>query len=266
MTNYNFLVTDEGERFVVRVGDDIPVHGIMRFNELAAARAAYAAGLAPEVVHHEPGVMVTRYVEGRPLDRHDLHSPRMLERLAALLRRCHNDAARHLRGPILMFWVFHVLRSYAAVLRDSDSRRGAEVTRLMPLVQEMEAAIGPVDIVFAHNDMLAANFIADGDRLWLIDWEYAGFNSPLFDLAGLCAVNQVPRHLERAFLESYFHRPADARLWRAYMAMRCAAMLREAMWSMVAEVHSTLDVDFAAYTDKNLARFDQVLDEYRELG
>ncbi|HLB81283.1 MAG TPA: hypothetical protein VJJ77_12345, partial [Dongiaceae bacterium] len=53
ITNANFLVTDLGERFVVRIGDDIPVHGVMRFHELAAGRAAFAAGLSPEIVHHE---------------------------------------------------------------------------------------------------------------------------------------------------------------------------------------------------------------------
>ena len=67
ITNANFLVEDGGQRFVVRIGDDIPLHGVMRFNELAASRAAHAAGLSPEVVFDAPGVLVMRFIDGRTL-------------------------------------------------------------------------------------------------------------------------------------------------------------------------------------------------------
>ena len=64
ITNVNFLVEDAGRRVVVRIGDDIPVHGVMRFNELAASRAAHAAGVSPAVVHAEPGALVHRAHRG----------------------------------------------------------------------------------------------------------------------------------------------------------------------------------------------------------
>ena len=76
MTNLNFVVRDGGERFVVRIGDDIPVHQVMRFNERAASIAAHAAGLSPEVVHAEPGALVMRFVEGRTLAPEDVRRPR----------------------------------------------------------------------------------------------------------------------------------------------------------------------------------------------
>src|SRR5690349_8680041 len=72
ITNRNFLVRHRGERFVVRIGDDIPVHQITRANELSASRAAATAGLSPEVVHHEPGALVLRYIEGRTLRPEDV--------------------------------------------------------------------------------------------------------------------------------------------------------------------------------------------------
>src|SRR5467141_1208081 len=67
ITNKNYLVADRGQKFVVRLGEDIPIHGVMRFNELAASRAAFAAGISPEVIYAEPGVLVLRYIEGRAL-------------------------------------------------------------------------------------------------------------------------------------------------------------------------------------------------------
>ena len=67
ITNLNVLVTDATRRAVVRIGDDIPVHQIMRFNELAASRAAHAAGVSPAVLHHEPGALVIDFVRGRTM-------------------------------------------------------------------------------------------------------------------------------------------------------------------------------------------------------
>ena len=78
MTNVNFVVRDGEEKFVVRIGDDIPVHQVMRFNERAAARAAHAAGLSPEVIHAEPGALVMRFVEGRALTAEDARGERSL--------------------------------------------------------------------------------------------------------------------------------------------------------------------------------------------
>ena len=76
ITNLNFVVRDRGMRFVVRVADDIPVHGIMRFNELAASRAAHAAGVSPEVVFAAPGALVCASSTARPTARTRCARPR----------------------------------------------------------------------------------------------------------------------------------------------------------------------------------------------
>jgi thiamine kinase-like enzyme len=264
ITNRNYLVRDRGERFVVRIGADIPVHQIMRANELAASRAAAAAGISPEVMHHEHGALVLRFVEGRTLTPEAIRHRSMLERILPLLHRCHRELERHLRGPAQMFWVFHVLSDYGATLRDGGSRFLPELPRLLEAATQLRAAIGPIDVVFCHNDLLAANFIDAGDRLWLIDWDYAGFNSPLFDLANLSSNNELSEAEEAWLLEAYFERPLSPQLKRRYRAMKCASLLREAMWGMVSEIHSSLDVDYAAYARDYLARFERSLVEFRQ--
>lgn len=265
ITNRNFLVRHRGERFVVRIGDDIPVHQVSRANELAASRAAAAAGLSPEVVHHEPSALVLRFIEGRTLRPDDIRERPMLERILPLLRRCHREVERHLRGPVQIFWVFYVLRDYAATLRDGGSRFLPELSALLEIADGLRAATGPVDVVFGHNDLLAANFIDDGDRLWLIDWDYAGFNSPLFDLANLCSNNELSPIDETWLLEAYFERPLSADRERGYRAMKCASLLREAMWGMVSELHSSLDIDYVAYARDYLGRLDRCLAEFRQM-
>jgi thiamine kinase-like enzyme len=264
ITNRNYLVRHRGESFVVRVGDDIPVHQITRSCELAASLAAAAAGVSPEVVHHEPGALVLRFIEGQTLKPEDLRKAPMLARILPLLRRCHGEIERHLRGPVQMFWVFHVLRDYAQTLRDGRSRFVPELARLLATAAELQAAVGPIDVVFSHNDLLAANFIDAGERLWLIDWDYAGFNSPLFDLANLCSNNEVGPVEEAWLLEAYFEGPLSAELARRYRATKCASLLREALWGMVSELHSSLDVDYGSYARDYLTRFERALAEFRQ--
>lgn len=264
ITNVNFLVEDAGRKYVVRIGDDRPIHQIMRFNELAAAKAAAQAGVSPPVHYHQPGALVIDYIEGKTLAADDIRSPAMLSRIVPLLRRCHREIPAFLRGPVLMFWVFHVIRDYGWSLKAAHSRYTDLLPDLLASATKLEAAVGASEIIFGHNDLLAANFIDDGTRLWLIDWDYAGFNSPLFDLGGLASNNELSSAQEDWLLETYFEIPLTASLRRRYQAMKCASLLRETMWSMVSEIHSTIDFDYAAYTSENLSRFNTAYQAYLE--
>ncbi len=256
ITNKNFTVEDRGQSYVVRVGSDIPVHGIVRANELAASKAAHLAGLSPRVVHAEPGILVLDFIEGRTFTPEDVRNPTNLERLIDMVRRCHRDIPQHLRGPAAMFWVFHVVRDYAHTLHEGGSGYAPTLSDLLTRAARLEAAVGPIDVVFGHNDLLAANFIDDGRRLWLVDWDYAGFNSPLFDLGGLASNSELATEQAEQALYLYFDKPVDDELRRRAAAMTAASLLRETMWSMVSEIYSTVDFDYTAYTAENLRRFE----------
>jgi len=266
ITNRNYRVTDRsGQQFVVRMGRDIPEHGVMRFNELAAARAACAAGLTPEVVYATEGILVSRFVQGRTLTAADVRTARQLERIVELLRRCHHEIPRHLQGPALIFWVFQVIRQYLRLL---ESRRenpyAVGLNTLANQARQLERAVGPVTIVFGHNDLLAANLIDDGQRLWLLDWDYAGFNSPLFDLANLASNNAFTPELESQLLTLYFGAGLDASLSRGFAAMQCASLLRESLWGAVSRFTSTLDFDYAAYARDYGQRFERRWLQYQK--
>lgn len=255
ITNTNFVVEDGGRRYFVRLGYDIPEHGVMRFNELAASRAAAAAGISPAVVHSEPGVIVFEFIEGKTYEAADVRKD--LRRVVDLVVRTHRLIPLHLRGPAMVFWVFHVIRDYAHTLR--TSRHAGQLDRLLEVAGQLQEAIGPVELVYGHNDLLASNFIDDGSRLWLVDWDYAGFNSPLFDLGGLASNNELDAEQRDFVLSEYYGAPADAGLRHRLTAMTCASLLRETMWSMVSELSSTIDFDYEAYTAENFARFERAL-------
>lgn len=255
ITNTNYKVVDGSHAYVVRLGDDVPVHQISRQNEVSASRAAHAAGVSPAVIHHQPGVLVLDYVAARTLDPEDVRSEAYLERIVRLVRRCHRETGRYYRGPAMIFWAFHIIEDYAVTLAGAGSPHAARLEELLAMSRLLEASAGPYDIVFGHNDLLASNFLDDGERLWLIDWDYAGYNTPLFDLGGLASNNDLTEGQEKWLLETYFEQPLTDDLWVRYQAMKCASLLRETLWSMVSELHSTIDFDYAAYSMDNLDRF-----------
>ncbi len=267
ITNRNYVVTTkiDAKKYVVRLGSDIPVHQIMRFNEIAASKAAHAANLSPAICYTATGVLVMDYVCGSSLTPEQVRQGSTLEHIILLLKKCHNEIPKYLRGASVVFWVFHVIRDYAGSLKDVKSRYVDSLDDLLSAASELERAAGPFDIVFGHNDLLAANIMDDGQRLWLIDWEYGGFNTPLFDLGGIASNNELNEKQERWMLDFYFGKPADESLWRRYQAMKCASLLREALWSMVSEFHSTLDFDYSKYTADNLAKFNRSLEQFRRL-
>ena len=262
LSNESYIVTEPGGRHVVRIGRDFPFHHVYREREAMVSRAAHAAGFAPEVRHVEPGVMVTQYLGAKTLSAADVRAN--AERIARLLGRFHRDMASHVTGAGFLFWVFHVIRDYASTLRTSGSRWTDRLPGLVEASSELERAQTLLPIVFGHNDLLPANFLDDGHRLWLIDFEYAGFNTAMFDLAGVASNAGMDSDQAQAFIEAYLGKAASPELIRALSAMQAASLLREAMWGMVSELYlNAPGVDYVAYAQDNLERFEAALARHR---
>lgn len=262
LSNESFTVEDSSGRYVVRFGRDFPFHHVFRDREIMATRAAHKAGFAPELVFAEPGTMVSRFIEARTCSGDDIRQ--QMPRVVDVVRRFHQEMSRHVSGPGFMFWVFHVIRDYAATLRAGNSRMVDHLEGYLALAEELEAAQVPLPIVYGHHDLLPANFMDDGEKLWLIDFEYAGFSTAMFDLAGIASNAEFSPDEARSLLDSYFQSPPDAALLKSHAAMQCASLLREAMWSMVSELHlNAPGADYVTYTTENLDLLARSLDQYR---
>ncbi len=265
ITNFNFTVRDGGETFLVRLGEDIVHHHIMRINERAASRAAAKAGIAPEVFYADEGALIIRFIRGKTLDKTDFQDREILERVIPVIKSCHSEVKKHLRGPALAFWVFHVIRDYIQTLEEGDSRMRPELPRFLAAAETLEEAVTPITLVFGHNDLLPQNFIDDGSKIWLVDWEYAGFNSPLFDLGGLSSNCELSPEAEEMLLEHYFETAISDGLHRRYQAMKTASMLRETLWSLVSEIYSEIDFDYESYSQSNLAAFEALFEAFKQM-
>lgn len=262
ISNESYLVKDAAGGHVVRFGKDYPFHHVFRDREVMTARAAHEAGFAPELQYSEPGIMVSAYIGAKTYDATDVRAAP--ERIGRLMRAFHEQMPRHVTGPGFMFWVFHVIRDYARTLETGGSRMRPYLSRYVNLADALERTQAPLPIVFCHNDLLPANFLDDGERLWLIDFEYAGFSTAMFDLAGAASNAGMDADEASRLLTAYFDGEAGPELHRSHAAMQCASLLREAMWSMVSELYlEAPGVDYVAYTTENLARFDAAFDRYQ---
>ena len=263
LSNISFVAEDGAGKFVVRCVEDVAVHHVFRDRERAASIAAFKAGLAPEIVHTEPGLMVLRFVEGRTFVEADLGTN--IPRIAALLQACHRTVGGHLAGPPNFFWVFHVIRDYARTLETGGSPFVPELLRFLALAGKLEEAQEPMPIVFGHHDLLAGNLIDDGKRLWLIDWEYGGFGTAMFDLANLASNGGFGPAEDTALLEAYFENEVGDGVRRSFDAMKVASALREAMWAMISDIHlKTPGADYKAHAREYLARTETAVGRFTD--
>jgi thiamine kinase-like enzyme len=260
ISNQTFRAADSTGTYVVRLTRDFPFHDVYREREVAAARAAHAAGFAPAIVHAEQGLVVSRYIEGRVLTAQDV--ARDIPRIADFLGRFHREMPSHIGDLHFTFNVFDTNRDY--VRRLQSEGRAVDATRWLTANAELEAAQKPLPRLFAHHDLLPANLIDDGKRLWLIDYEYAGFDTVMFDLANLSSNSGFTAEQAEALLHTYFCGPPDQATLRSHAAMEVASLLREALWSLVSvtQLHE-IQFDYAAYANTYLERFDAGLAAFR---
>jgi thiamine kinase-like enzyme len=259
ISNVSFTATDATGKYVVRITRDFPFHHVFRNREVMSARAAHALGFAPEVVHAEPGLMVSRYIEGAVLTADDI-APR-IDSIVPMLKRFHREMTGALNGPGFIFWVFHVNRDY---VRQLSGATDADRQHWLAVNDELEAAQHAMPIVVGHHDLLPANLIDDGSRLWLIDYEYAGFGTAMFDLANLSSNSGFSPNQSEGLLAAYFG-AVDDTILRAHAAMEAASLLREALWALVSIPHlGSNGFDYAGYARDNFVRLEARLASYRE--
>ena len=116
ITNVNVCVTNETKKYVVRIGKDIPEHGVMRWNELALSQAAQSLGVSPAVFHYEPGILVLEFIDAKTFEEADVREPKNLKRVINLVAKTHRGIGNYLSIPILTFWPFQVNQSYMSRL------------------------------------------------------------------------------------------------------------------------------------------------------
>ena len=248
VTNRNYRVRFAGRDCVVRLpGKDTDLLGIDRETERAATVAAAALGIGPDVVAFEPdrGCLVTGFIEGRPVPQGELRT--RLDEIAAALKAIH-------AGPPLPtgFSPFELTARYERTARERGGTIPAVYPELRANADAIEAVM-PYVPVPCHNDLLNANFLDDGQRLRILDWEYAGMGNCYFDLANFSSHHDLDDDEMNELLAAYFGQSTAARL-ASVRLMRLMAAFWEGMWGVIQATCSELDFDFLGYADEHLSK------------
>jgi thiamine kinase-like enzyme len=251
ITNQNFRVVVDGEAFVVRLaGKDTELLGINRHAERRAAEGAASVGIGPEVVAYLPQLhaLVTRFIEGEPIPPEAMRERDTLGLVVRAVRALHG-------GPEIpsTFSPFRIVERY----RETALKHGVQVPEayheLLRLSREIEMVLGPFTPRPCHNDLLNANFIRQGERVFIVDYEYAGMGTVFFDLANFSVNHGFDDATDEALLQEYFGEVTDPRRARLKL-MRIMSDFREAMWGVVQQGISTLDFDYVDYAERHFAR------------
>ena len=243
LTNRIYRVDVDGAAYVVRIpGEGTEWLAIDRANELHNTRSAAAAGVSPRVVHHLPdvNVLVLEFIHGETLTVPAMQRPGMPTQIARVLKQLH-AGPRFLRE----FNMFRLTRHYLRIAEEHHIRIPDDYLRSIPLVERIEAAFArrPVPTVPCHNDLLAANFLDDGRRLWLIDFEYSGNNDATFELGNTCQEQQFDEPRVAEMCAAYFGDALPDKLSR----MKLNMIMSDVGWSLWAAIQaavSTIEFDF----------------------
>jgi thiamine kinase-like enzyme len=270
ITNRNFRVNFGGTDYVVRLpGKRTQLLGIDREAECIANKAAAELGIAPQVAAllSEPSCLVTVFVSGREMHADQLREPEVIAEVARDLRALHDSDTELPTG----FDSFRLVEEYAETGRSHGSEPPDGYDDALEAAHAIERAVRDKpghEPVAAHNDLLPSNFLhdGDGDRMQVIDWEYAGMGDRWFDLGNFAANNELDDDQETQLLEAYFGEPPNDQGRATLKLFRFMSDFREGMWGVVQAGVSELDFDFRAYAQKHFDRLEKALGDPRFEG
>jgi thiamine kinase-like enzyme len=252
LTNRNFKIIKSDASLVARVASGgSELLAINRDHEHRNSRRAAAAGVGAPVIEYAPhvGVLVIGFIEGRTLTNADVADPANLKRIARACRTLHG--AERFDGD---FNMFELQRRYRAVAAD----RGFKIP---DGYDELGVAFGAAELALAgrqegtvpcNNDLLAANFIDDGDKIWLIDYEYSGNNDACFELGNIWAESHLTGDALAELVTEYYGRPLRNKIARA-MLLGLVGKYGWTLWGAIQAAVSPIDFDFWAW---GMERFD----------
>lgn len=259
LTNTNFLVEVDDTQYFVRLpGESTDLLAIDRDNEYFNTKAAAETGVGPKVIDYLPKyqIMVLEFIQGETMSIEKLQAPGMPIRIAESLKQLHS-------GPRFMtdFNMFRLTEYYL----DICDQRGIKIPdgypERLPTIERIEKAMAlqPIEAVPCNNDLLAENYIDDGEVLRLIDYEYSGNNDPTFELGNTCQELEYSESQIQQLCEAYFGKLTQAMLARMKLNM-IMSDVGWGLWAAIQEDISTIDFDFWGWAIERWGRAVEKMD------
>lgn len=259
LTNTNFRVEVGGIPYFVRVpGESTELLAVNRDNEYHNSKAAAEAGVAPKVLYHLPdyNVMVLEFLNGKTMSKESLNEKGMPARMAGAIKKMH-------AGPRFLtdFNMFRLTEYYLKICHERNIRIPDGYHARMPTVGKIERAMAvrPLPIVPCNNDLLAENYIDDGEQLWLIDYEYSGNNDPTFELGNTCQEMQFNDEQINEICFAYFGSATPDKIAR----MKLNMIMSDVGWGLWAAIQaeiSKIEFDFWGWAMERWGRAVEKMD------
>ena len=255
LTNRNYKITIASERFVLRIPGEGTSEYINRRHEAVAARIAAEAGVNAEVLFFDEndGLMLTRFVDGAlTMNGERFKDPGAVARAAQAFRRMH-DCGKSFAAE---FDLFQKMDEYLDYLRRKQARIPDGYAAVQREAEAVRAALNarPAALRPCHCDPLAENFLDTGARTFIIDWEYAGNNDPMWDLGDVSVEASFGPDQDAALLEAYFAgRPPPAQVGRMVMYKAMCDLLWT-LWGAIQVANENPVDDFWAYAVNRFGR------------
>jgi thiamine kinase-like enzyme len=260
LTNRNYhVVTGTGAQYVARFSSaKSALLAINRAAEFENSRIAASVGVGPGVAEFAPddGVLVVEWIDGQTFTDADLDDDVQLSRVASVCRQLH-------AGPRFVgdFDMFDVQRRYLEIVREFGFRVPEDYLEFEPQVRRLEKVLrgSSAGTVPCHNDLLAANIIDDGDRLWLIDYEYSGNNDVCFELGNLWSEAALGVERLEHLVSEYFGTPSPVQVARA----RLFGLLAKYGWTLWASIQDAVSYVAFDFWEWGMAKYARACAEFR---
>jgi len=255
LTNENYLLFANGNKYVLRVPGQGSEVMINREDELANSIQTSKAGVSPKVLKSvQPDyAMVLEYIEGEVMHPETVaDDDNKIKKIGKALKKLQTSATFKNKT-----YVFDLMRKYYQMCREVQAFLPHDFDWIRQLMDEIENAMetNKPELVPCHNDLLSENFIIDpDDKLWIIDWEYAGLNDPYFDLGDVCVEHPLTDEQEKLLLKSYSGKDNHSEYCRMKLH-KLTADIWWGMWGMIQDKISSLDFDFYTYGIRRFERF-----------
>lgn len=262
-TNQNFVARVNGARYVVRIANQrARENGICRDAEYAVWQAAYDAGIAPRILWHDRdrGDFVSEFIEGWHWPPNEIHRGDNLSRLTTALRIVHGlKVAAGPFDPVSLGCAFEQRSNHCCLTLEFEERWRSQVCAILShMANDQKSRL-------CHNDMGRSNFIDDGTRLWLIDWECAGLGNPFYDLAAIAHNNRLSVCQEADLIRAYAGNLLPEDLERL-ARLKVAHDFYHVFWYALQLSHAELTNELRENCSFHLNRLDKELRAFRADG
>ena len=255
LTNLVYKVSLEGENYVLRISGEGTLDYIDRKVEGHNAKIAAEAGVSAEILFFDEkdGLMLSRFIDGETMNPKSFVSGVGTATRAAQAFKTMHQCGKKFK---FRFELFSMIDDYLKVLNDlkatfpegyHDTVKEAESVRRV-----LDAY--PTPLAPCHCDPLCENFIDDGTRMWIVDWEYSGMNDPLWDLGDLSVEAGFSDTQDREMMEAYYGGAVTEAQFGRMVIYKAMCDLLWTLWGLIQHANGNPVEDFWVYATGRFER------------